>query len=78
MLTSNTEILRRLGALERQLEECKNEITMRSKEKRVDNDGYIIAEGQDGTYSLVGKEFYYKSLQAIVEHANQKLAAVKK
>jgi len=73
MLTSNTEILRRLGALEQQWNDCQAEIDMRVKEMRVDNDGYIIAEGNDGKYSLVGKDFYMKSLQAMVDHANQKL-----
>jgi hypothetical protein len=73
MLTSNTELLRRLGVLEKQWQDTQAEIDLRVKENRVDNDGYIITEGKDGNYSLVGRDFYYQSLQAMVNHANNKL-----
>jgi hypothetical protein len=77
MLTSNTEILRKLGALEQQWNDCQAEIDRRIKEQRIDNDGYLIVEGDEGKYSLVGKDFYMKSLQTIVSHANQKLNGCK-
>jgi hypothetical protein len=73
MLTSNTEILRRLGVLEQQWNDCQAEIEMRVKEKRVDNDGYLIDQDSNGNYSLVGKEFYYNALRAMVDHANKKV-----
>jgi hypothetical protein len=60
MLTSNQEILRRLGALEQQWNDCKAEIDRRIKEQRIDNDGYLIVEDDEGKYSLVGKRFLYK------------------
>ena len=72
MLTSNQEILRRLGALEQQIRDCKKEIELRAEEKRIDNDGYMITKS-GAKYSLVGKDFYMKSMQAMVAHANKKL-----
>jgi predicted secreted protein len=76
MLTSNQEILRRLGVLEQQVEDCKQEIESRSEEKRIDNEGYLIVKDK-GKYSLVSKDFYYKALQSLVI-ANKKLGGNEK
>jgi hypothetical protein len=73
MFTSNGEILRRLEALNKQWNDTHAEIEMRIKQKRVDNDGYIITENQSGTYSLVSNEFFMESLKAMVGHANEQL-----
>jgi len=73
MFTSNTEILRRLEALNKQWNDTQAEIDLRIKQKRVDNDGYIITENHNGNYSLVSNEFFMESLKSMVSHANEQL-----
>jgi len=73
MLTSNTVLLQRLDALNKQWNDVNDEIQLRIKEKRADNDGYIIDEGTSGKYSLVSKEYYISTVVNMVNHANAKL-----
>lgn len=77
MFTSNTVLLQRLEALDKQWNDVNEEIQKRIKEKRADNDGYIINEGSSGKYSLVSKEYYISTVIDMVNHANAKLNACK-
>ena len=70
MFTGNRDLLRRLENLDKSWQDTKEEIDKRVKEGRADNDGYIITENNDGSYSLVSKEFYLKQL---INHANAQL-----
>ena len=75
MLTSNTEILRRLDALEKQWNDCQAEIELRMKQQRADNDGYVITQGQGGKYSLVSQEFLVEVLTERVNAVNRQIRA---
>lgn len=72
MLTSNGELLRRLEALNRQWEDTQAEIDLRVKQKRVDNDGYLLTEGQSGQYSLVSKDYYIETMTQMVNNMKAK------
>ncbi len=72
MLTSNTELLRRLEVLNKQYYDCQAEIELRITQGRPDNDGYVIVKEKDG-YGLVSKDFYLQSMQQLVNEANAKL-----
>lgn len=73
MLTSNNVLLQRFDGLKKQLKDTENEIKQRIREKRVDNDGYIIHRDDNGKYGLVSKEYYVESLISQTEIANRLL-----
>lgn len=73
MLTSNTILLQRFEGLKKQLQDTENEIVMRIKDKRSDNDGYIIHRDTNGKYGLVSREYFVESLINQTEIANKLL-----
>lgn len=77
MLTSNTELLRRLDALEKQWQAAQGEIDLRIKQCRADDEGYVIVEEKSGKYSLVSGEFFAENLLNTVKEANKKLSQCK-
>lgn len=77
MLTSNTELLRRLETLNKQWNDTQSEIELRIKQRREDNDGYVIIEGKEGNYSLVSKDFLMEVLTEQIKVENMKLKKCK-
>lgn len=76
MLTNNTIVLQKFEALKRQVEEFEKEIQLRIRENRVDNDGYLLHQVEEGKYKLVSKEYFTENLMSQVALANQQLGSL--